>query len=60
MKNDYESQSSDPAFLRHVMNDAQIEAQVVPMGVADRNGYIIASNLGAVSQTKLAPMASSG
>ena len=52
VKYDFENQSSDPAFLRRVMSDAQIEAQIVPMGVVDRNGYIIASNLGAVSQKK--------
>jgi signal transduction histidine kinase len=55
VKNDYENQSSDPAFLRRVMDDAQIEAQIAPMGVVDRNGYIIASNLGAVSQAQLSP-----
>ncbi len=45
VKNEYESKSHDPDFLRRVMADEQIEAQVVPMGVTDRDGYVIASNL---------------
>jgi signal transduction histidine kinase len=58
VKNGYESKSHDPDFLRRVMADEQIEALVVPMGVTDRDGYVTASNLRAVSDAKLPPTAS--
>jgi len=58
VKNEYEGKSHNPDFLRRLMAGEQIEAQVVPMGVADREGYIIASNLSAVSDAKLPPTAS--
>ncbi|HEY1505346.1 MAG TPA: ATP-binding protein [Stellaceae bacterium] len=58
VKNEYESKSHNPDFLRHVMADEQLEARVVPMGVTDRDGYVIASNLSAVSDARLPPTAS--
>ena len=58
VKNEYESKSHNPDFLRRVMDNEQIEAQVVPMGITDRDGYVIASNLRTVSDAKLPSMAS--
>ena len=58
VKSEYENKSRNRDFLRRVMNDEQIEAQIVPMGVTDRDGYVIASNLSAVSDAKLPPQAS--
>ncbi|HWE76694.1 MAG TPA: ATP-binding protein [Stellaceae bacterium] len=45
VKSEYETKSSDPAFLRRALSDERFEAQVVPMGVVSRDGYIVASNL---------------
>jgi signal transduction histidine kinase len=53
VKNEYESKSRNPDFLRRVMSNEQIEAQIVPMGVTDRDGYVIASNLSSVSDARL-------
>jgi PAS domain S-box-containing protein len=58
MKNEYEHKSSDPAYLRRMMNDERIEAQIVPMAVTSRDGYIIASNVGTVPHANLPPPAS--
>jgi PAS domain S-box-containing protein len=58
MKSEYEHKSSDPAYLRRMMNDERIEAQIVPMAVTSRDGYIIASNVGAVPHANLPPPAS--
>ena len=58
VRNDYETRSSKPDFLRRAMADEQIDAQLVPMGVTDRDGYVIASNLGTVSDARLPPQAS--
>jgi PAS domain S-box-containing protein len=58
VKNEYETKSHNPDSLRRVMAGERIEAQVVPMGVTDREGYVIASNLRAVSDAKLPPAAS--
>jgi PAS domain S-box-containing protein len=58
VKNQYETKSTDPAFLRRLMHDEQFEAQVVPMGVVSRDGYIIASNLGTAPRANLPPTAS--
>jgi signal transduction histidine kinase len=57
-KNEYETKSHSPDSLRRVMAGERIEAQVVPMGVTDREGYVIASNLSAVSDARLPPAAS--
>jgi len=58
VKNEYETKSHTPDFLRRVMAGEQIEAQIVPMGVTDREGYVIASNLSSVSDAKLPSTAS--
>lgn len=57
-KNEFESKSHNTDSLRRVMAGERIEAQVVPMGVTDREGYIIASNLSAVSDARLPTAAS--
>ena len=38
VKNEYENKSHNADSLRRVMADEQFEAQIVPMGVVDRNG----------------------
>jgi PAS domain S-box-containing protein len=58
VKNQYETKSNDPAFLSHLLREEQFEAQVVPMGVVSRDGYIIASNLDATPHASLPPTAS--
>ncbi len=58
VKNDYENKSSDPAYLRRLLNDERIEAQIVPMGVVSRDGYVIASNLGTLPHVNLPSTAS--
>ena len=58
VKNEYEVKSHSPDSLRRVMAGERIEAQVVPMGVTDREGYVTVSNLRAVSDARLPPAAS--
>jgi signal transduction histidine kinase len=58
VKKEYESKSRNPDFLRRVMSDEQLDAQFVPMGVTDQDGYVIASNLRTVSDARLPPQAS--
>ncbi|HEX3969846.1 MAG TPA: ATP-binding protein [Stellaceae bacterium] len=58
VKSEYETNSSDPAFLRRVLNDEMIQTQVLPTAIVSRDGYIVASNLGPASHTVLPPNAS--
>ncbi len=54
MKSEYENQSSDPWFLQRVINAVQVGARVVPMGIADKNGRIVVSNLASLPNTSVA------
>jgi hypothetical protein len=53
IKTEYESGSVGPEFLQRLKDVSSLEAQMVPIGVTDQHGYIMASNLRLPSQSKL-------
>ena len=58
IKKEYENQSKDPEFLRRLMDDANVDARTVPIGITDEKGYIVASNLGVIPHANLPATAS--
>jgi PAS domain S-box-containing protein len=53
IKNEYENKSANPEFLLRLMNDSNIDARAVPIGITDAQGNIVASNLGLVDHAQL-------
>ncbi len=53
VKNEFERGSVGPELIQHLRDFSTNEPQRVPIGVTDRRGLIIASNLGLPSQPKL-------
>jgi PAS domain S-box-containing protein len=53
IKNEYESGSVGPEFIQRLNDTSNVKAGVIPIGITDERGYVVASNLRQLFKGKL-------